>query len=114
MNAPASTTRNSAVRLVRGMRCRPQRLGAASILLCQDRDQNYRRSDKENDGQPQQYLRYQVGHQPPLGKLSYSEISERFQLKHLRAEFPGSAIYRAISFAPAGCVFADPTPTAAE
>ncbi|WP_331303331.1 hypothetical protein [Methylobacterium oryzae] len=99
MNARTSTTHHSSVRPVGCVRHASRRLCDASILPCQNRDQNHRGSNKENDSQPQQDLRYKFVHHSPLGNLSFSNISERFQLKHLRAEVSVSAIYRAISLA---------------
>lgn len=99
MNARASTTCYSPVRSIGRMRCAPQRLCIGSILPCQDRDQNHRGSNKENDSQPQQDLEYKFCHYSPLCNLSFSKISERLQLKHLRAGVSVSAIYRAISLA---------------
>jgi len=84
MNARASTSRNPPVRSLRGVRCTPQRFCVVSRLLCQRRDQDHRGTNKEKGGQPQQDLRYQIGHPLRLGNLSYVQISKRLHLKHLR------------------------------
>jgi hypothetical protein len=104
------------IQFVRGMRRRSHRLSGAPILSCQGSDQERRRSGEEYDRQTQQHFRYNFNHRLLLlGSISYSQISEQLQLKHLRSEIPVAAVCRAIGLAPAQhCFrFADPAPGAA-